>query len=156
MVPTEDDLIIPHPSFHINDLIHLEVIDSLHTDAKRVPSSEEETFDDSVFADMEQAILSFINTGRPLSHFHTILLPVYSLAISLLETERDAVDFHRSELLSPPLPVNRAVLRVPLQLAILLSRTTETLLSSSCHKPFGTESYKDSFRSLRAAPRVQR
>ncbi|KAK8827485.1 hypothetical protein WA538_003445, partial [Blastocystis sp. DL] len=77
-VPTEDDLIIPHPSFHINDLIHLEVIDSLQTNPKRVPSSEEETLDDVMFADIEQAILSFIRTGRPLSHFYTILLPKLS------------------------------------------------------------------------------
>ena len=149
-------MIIPHPSFHVNDLINLEVIDSLQTNPKRVPSSEEETLDDGMFADIEQAILSFIRTGRPLSHFYTILLPVRSFAIPPLETERDAVDFHRSEPLSPPLPVNRPVLRVPLQLTILLSRATETLLSSSRYKPFGTESSEDSFRLLRAAPRVQR
>ena len=75
-IPTEDDLIIPHPSFNVNDLIHLEVIDSLNTDTQRVSSQGEEVLDDSILADMREAILSFIGNGRPLSHFHTILLPV--------------------------------------------------------------------------------
>lgn len=149
-------MIIPHPSFNVNDLIHLEVIDSLITDTECVSSQKEETLDDSILSDMKEAILSFIGNGQPLSHFHTILLPVWFVRTSPLEIERIAVDLHRYEPHTSLLLVDCPVLRVCLQFKFLFLCAAEAILSSARPRSFGAEPFEDSLRPVGASSCVQR
>ena len=93
--PTIDDLIIPHPSFELRDIVTFELLDPTITEQEEAVAEGASSIDDSMIPEIREIVDSYVNSSTPIPSSYSNLFSVLSSLFDLwLATSRTTMVVH--------------------------------------------------------------